>query len=107
MEERRALKEDAAAPPVEERSLLGQIRLWGGLAGVALLAVFLVQNLDDARVNFLWFDWDIPLIFALIASAILGALASMLFGFFRSRAREADIQARVALRREQERERKR
>lgn len=102
MDERAAVQEQ---PAVEQRSLVGQIRLWGGIGGAALLVLFLVQNLDDARVRFLFWKFDIPLIFALIASAILGAVAVQVFGFFRRRAKEAALRERAAFQRERDRER--
>jgi uncharacterized integral membrane protein len=87
-------------PPVEERTLLGQIRLWGGIAGAGLLVLFLLQNLQEVEINFLWFEWNIRLIFGLVVSAVLGALASMLFGFFRRRAQAAERRQQLALDRE-------
>jgi len=103
VDEQRQGRLTAQEAPVEERSFLGQVRLWGGIAGAALLILFLVQNLQQAEVNFLWFEWNVRLIFALIGSAILGAIASMLFGFFRRRSQQAETRAQ--LRRERDRER--
>jgi uncharacterized integral membrane protein len=97
----------AAEKAPEERSLLGQARLWGGGAGALLLVLFLVQNLQQAQVNFLWFEWKVRLIFALVGSAILGAVASMLIGFFRRRAQEANLRTRSRRDRHREPARKR
>src|SRR3990172_1321912 len=103
VDERQGRLATEAAELAEERSFLGQIRLWGGIAGAALLVLFLVQNLQEAEVNFLWFEWNVRLIFALIGSAVLGAIASMLIGFFRRRSQQAEMRAQ--LRRERERQR--
>jgi uncharacterized integral membrane protein len=56
-------------------------------AGVLVLAllVFFAQNLDDANISFLWFDWEIPLFFALVLSAVLGGLATWLLTTLRGR----------------------
>jgi uncharacterized integral membrane protein len=90
----------------ESRSLFGQIRLWLGLIGAGLPVLFLVQNLDEVDVDFLWFEWQVPMIAALIAAAVLGALTSMLLGFFRRRGQEARVRAEVAAERARERKRK-
>ena len=107
VDERQGRLATEAAELAEERSFLGQIRLWGGIAGAALLVLFLVQNLQEAEVNFLWFEWNVRLIFALIGSAILGAIASMLIGFFRRRSQQAEMRAQLRRERERERQQKR
>ncbi len=81
---------DSPTEERDERSLFSQVRLWGGVAGAALLVLFLIQNLQRVDVNFLWFEWHVRLIFALIGSAVLGVFASMLFGFIRRRSQAAE-----------------
>lgn len=61
------------------------LRLFGGLGAVGLLALFLLQNLQDAEINFLWFEWNIPVIWALLASAAFGAIAAFAFSTLRGR----------------------
>ena len=61
------------------------MRLVGGLGAVGLLVLFLLQNLQDAEINFLWFEWNIPVIWALLASAAIGALAAFAFSTLRGR----------------------
>jgi uncharacterized integral membrane protein len=73
-------------PPVEERSTIENLRLGGGAALVAALVLFFAQNFGEANVNFLWFDWELPLVFALLISALFGALATWLFTTLRGRA---------------------
>jgi uncharacterized integral membrane protein len=73
------------APAVEERSLGDNLRIGGGVALLLGLALFLVQNFDEAQINFLWFDWELPLVFALLLSAAVGSLATWLFTTLRGR----------------------
>ena len=82
-------------PPVDEPSVMDRVRLFGGVGGAILLAILLVQNLKSAEIHFLWMSWDIPLVLALIASAVLGALVWALVGFFRHRAQDAAMRAEV------------
>jgi uncharacterized integral membrane protein len=44
-----------------------------GIAGL-LLAILILQNLQDVRVDFLFIHTTIPLIFALLIAGALGAL---------------------------------
>lgn len=87
-------------PAGEARSLTENVRLGLGIAGSVLLLLFLVQNFEDANINLLWFEFTMPLFFALLAAAILGALASMAFGFFRRRAKEAEQKERLRMEKE-------
>jgi uncharacterized integral membrane protein len=70
---------------VEQRSLGDNLRIGGGVALLAALALFLIQNFDEAQISFLWFDWDLPLVFALVLSAAVGSLATWLFTTLRGR----------------------
>ena len=74
----------------DQRSLMDNIKLGGGIAGALLLILFLIQNSEKARINVLWMEFQMPLFFALLLAAVLGACASMLFGFFRRRARRVE-----------------
>jgi uncharacterized integral membrane protein len=65
------------------------VRLIAGGVGVAVFVLFLLQNLQDAEINFLWFDWNIPVVFALLASAVFGAIAALAFTTLRARRRAA------------------
>jgi uncharacterized integral membrane protein len=49
------------------------------------LIVFFLQNREEVNVNFLWMEWTTGLIWALLASAILGALAAVAFSTIRGR----------------------
>jgi uncharacterized integral membrane protein len=99
MDDRRIQQGEAPAP-TKERSLGSQIRLWGGLAGAALLLLLLFQNLNRTDVTFLFWEWEVPLVLALIIAAVLGAVAAQVFGYFRRRAKEAELLERAAARRD-------
>ena len=73
------------AVPVEERSLADNVRLGGGIALLLALVLFFAQNFDDANISFLWFDWELPLVFALVLSTAVGGLATWLFTTLRGR----------------------
>jgi uncharacterized integral membrane protein len=83
--ERRAAVGQEIEPPAE-RSVMDNIKLGSGLALMAALALFFAQNWDKTDINFLWLDWNSPLVFALLASAAVGAIASWLFTTLRGRA---------------------
>jgi uncharacterized integral membrane protein len=52
---------------------------------VALLAIFVVSNLDTARINLFWIiTAEMPVSLAILAAAILGFAAGELFSFMRS-----------------------
>ncbi len=73
-------------PIAEERTVTDNIRLGGGIGIVLALVLFFAQNFDDAKISFLWFDWTMPLVFALLISAAFGGLATWLFSTLRGRA---------------------
>lgn len=62
----------------DEPDLGDRLKLAGAvIAGVALV-LFFVQNLQEVRINFLWMDWNTQMIWALLVSALLGAVAVFL-----------------------------
>src|SRR5512134_1388063 len=71
--------------PVEERSLADNARIGLGVALLLALALFFIQNFDEEEISFLWFDWNLPLVFALVLSAAVGGLATWLFTTLRGR----------------------
>ncbi len=76
----------AQEPLAGERTVTDNIRLGVGAAIVLALVLFFAQNFDDAKISFLWFDWTMPLVFALLLSAAFGGLATWLFSTLRGRA---------------------
>ena len=65
-------------PPEEPRPLGEQLKLIGAtIAGLALV-IFFFQNLEDVKIRFLFWDWQTDMVWALIFSAIMGAVATFL-----------------------------
>ena len=75
--------------------VMSRVRLGAGIGGLILLVLFLVQNFHDANVQFLWFDVQMPMVFALLVAAACGALVTLLFGFVRGRSRRAEMRERA------------
>ena len=63
-----------------------RIRMGAGAIAIAALLLFFLQNLQEVRMHFLWFDWHTRLIFALFVSAAAGGVAAWLIGALRRRA---------------------
>ncbi len=66
-----------------------RFKLIGGGVALGVLALFLLQNLQEVSIHFLWFEWSTRMIWALLASAVIGALAMVLFTTIRARRRIA------------------
>lgn len=66
----------AAAQP----GLIDRSKLVLGAVALGALLLFLLQNLQEADVHFFWFDWSTRMVWALLVSAIAGALAAILIG---------------------------
>jgi uncharacterized integral membrane protein len=81
-----ARNETVGVPAGGERSTLDWIKLGIGVLAGILLIVFFLQNREEVDVNFLWMEWSTGLIWALLASAILGALSAVAFSTIRGRA---------------------
>jgi uncharacterized integral membrane protein len=73
--------------PVTRAPLGDRIRLGAGIAAGGALVLFCLQNLQDAKVNFLWFDWTMPVVVVIVLSAIVGAIAAAGFSTLRARRR--------------------
>jgi uncharacterized integral membrane protein len=69
-------------------------RLGGGaltsLTGVGLLLIFIVQNTDDAKLDFLFWGFTWPLWLLVIVSASLGALVWLGLGVMRRHRRRRE-----------------
>ena len=57
------------------------------IVAAVLLVVFVLQNLDDADVNFLFWDWDIAIGGVILVAAALGFVLGWGFAWMRRRAR--------------------
>jgi uncharacterized integral membrane protein len=69
-------------------------RLGGGaiasLAGGALLVIFMIQNTEDVRLDFLFWHFTWPLWLVTMASAVLGALVWFGVGVMRRHRRRKE-----------------
>lgn len=59
------------------------------VAGILLL-IFVLQNLDHANIDFLFWDWDVAIALAIGAAAVLGFVIGWGFNWLRRRARRHD-----------------
>jgi uncharacterized integral membrane protein len=59
------------------------------VAGVLLVILFL-QNLDDANIDFLFWDWDVAIGAAILVAAGLGFVLGWGFAWLRRRARRLE-----------------
>jgi uncharacterized integral membrane protein len=87
---------DSPRPPAEAR------RLGGGaiasLTGLGLLLIFMIQNTERVRLDFLFWKFTWPLWLLTMASALLGALVWLGLGVMRRhRRRKARRQAPIGL----------
>jgi uncharacterized integral membrane protein len=79
---------DSTKPPAQGR------RLGGGaiasLSGVALLVIFMIQNTQRVRLDFLFWTFTWPLWLLTMASALLGALVWVGLGVMRRHRRRKE-----------------
>jgi uncharacterized integral membrane protein len=79
---------DSTRPPAEGR------RLGGGaiasLSGVGLLLIFMLQNTERVRLDFLFWTFTWPLWLLTMASALLGALVWFGLGVMRRHRRRKE-----------------
>ena len=79
---------DSPRPPVEAR------RLGGGaiasLTGVGLLLIFMIQNTQRVRLDFLFWSFTWPLWLLTMVSALLGALVWLGLGVMRRHRRRKE-----------------
>ena len=72
----------------EQPSASDNVRRFGPPALIAVVALlFILQNTESVRFNFLWFDFDWPLWVMLLVFAVVGALVAV--GIGRRRARRS------------------
>ena len=58
----------------------------GALAAVALI-VFIAQNTGETRVNFLGWDWDLPLFLLLLITIVLSVVCTEIVSWYMGRRR--------------------
>ncbi len=52
-----------------------------------LLVIFILQNLDDAQIDFLFWDWDVALALPIGIAAVLGFVIGWTVSWLRRRAK--------------------
>jgi uncharacterized integral membrane protein len=68
----------ADQPPKRPPNREHQTRLIVAAVLALLVLVFAIQNTTEVRVSFLFFHWDARVIYVIILSAALGAIAAWL-----------------------------
>ena len=72
-------------------------RVTGGaiasLSGIGLLVVFMLQNTDDVKLDFLWWSFSWPLWLLCLVSAVGGALVWLGLGVLRRHRRRKERRA--------------
>jgi uncharacterized integral membrane protein len=76
--------DEVEVQPVEKEKGLNARLVLGLLAAVAL-ALFVVQNTDDAEVKFLWMDGSIPVYLLLLVTVILTLIVTLVVVWVRRR----------------------
>jgi uncharacterized integral membrane protein len=78
----------------EQGAAQGGRRLGGGaiasLTGVGVLLIFIVQNTDDVKFDFLWWSFTWPLWLYTIVTALFGALVWFGLGVMRRHRRRKE-----------------
>jgi len=78
-----------SAPDANDSAKLG-----GGaiatIGGLALLAIFMLQNREDVRVKFLAWDWTWPVWLLILVSAVFGAIVWLGLGIMRRHRRRKE-----------------
>ena len=60
------------------------------IGGAALLIIFMAQNTEDVTLEFLFWDFEWPLWFLVLFSAVIGALVWLGLGVLRRHRRRVD-----------------
>ena len=79
---------DSTRPPAQGRRLSGGAI--ASLSGVALLVIFMIQNTQRVRLDFLFWTFTWPLWLLTIVSAVLGALVWLGLGAIRRHRRRKE-----------------
>jgi uncharacterized integral membrane protein len=65
----------------------------GSIVGIALLVVFMLQNREETRLDFLWWDFTWPLWLVIAVSAVVGAAVWFAMGVMRRHRRRKERRA--------------
>ena len=74
--------QNAAPPPIGPKRAVS-IRSILGVISAAVLGLFLLQNLQEVEIHFLWMSFDTRLTWALLASTAFGVIALAALATFR------------------------
>jgi uncharacterized integral membrane protein len=58
-------------------------RLWGAIAVVIIAAIFIIQNSQEVKVDFIFTTTETPLVFALLFAMLLGFIIGLALPRFR------------------------
>ena len=75
----------AVTSAVDKQRSRDRMKVIVGLVSLGILILFLLQNLQQVDIHFLWFDWSTRMVWALLASSVVGALAMVAFSTIRRR----------------------
>ncbi len=78
-------QDQPAGPPATPPGQRLSFRAILGAIAAAMLGLFLLQNLQEVDVHFLWMSFSTRLTWALLASAAFGVIAFAAFALFRRR----------------------
>jgi uncharacterized integral membrane protein len=79
----------SASTSTSDRGRLGAGAI-ASLTGVGLLVIFVLQNTEDVRLDFLWWNFTWPVWLLTIVSALLGALVWFGLGVMRRHRRRKE-----------------
>jgi uncharacterized integral membrane protein len=57
------------------------------ITAAILLMIFVLQNLEDANIDFLFWDWNVAIAVAIVVAAALGFVIGWFVAWLRRRAR--------------------
>lgn len=81
--------EQVAGPTAPDGRKLG-VGAIATISGVAVLAIFMVQNVEDVTVEFLFWEFTWPLWLLILVAAVFGALVWLGLGVLRRHARRKE-----------------
>jgi uncharacterized integral membrane protein len=82
------MREEPEGRQVGEESADLDWRVIAGIVVFALAAIFILQNTEQAEINFLFFSFDVGIWFGLLVAFVLGALTGWALPKWRHRLRD-------------------
>ena len=84
--------ENVSTPAPADRRRIGAGAI-ASLGGLGALVIFMLQNTDDVTVEFLFWEFTMPLWLLTLAAAALGAIVWLGFGVLRRHRRRKERRA--------------